>query len=163
MKDIFFKALDLSERDERAALIAQSCGADDELRRQLEAMLRARRFSTLPRSNPLLCRGGGGDAPHPHRQRPQEEKRKTRRRVAWHDNVEVPAKPLDNLQAIDEALILLAQEDAEAALLVKLRFYAGLSVDEAADTMGLARATAYRTGTYAKAWLRTKLAEDVDS
>lgn len=86
-----------------------------------------------------------------------------RERVAWHDNVEVPAKPLDNLQAIDEALILLAQEDAEAALLVKLRFYAGLSVDEAADTMGLARATAYRTGTHAKAWLRTKLAEDVDS
>ena len=40
---------------------------------------------------------------------------------------------------------------------MKLRFYAGLSVDEAADVMGLARATAYRTWNYAKAWLRTKL------
>jgi DNA-directed RNA polymerase specialized sigma24 family protein len=51
----------------------------------------------------------------------------------------------------------LAAEDGEAAQLVKLRFYAGLSVDEAADVMGLARATAYRTWNYAKAWLRTKL------
>ena len=42
---------------------------------------------------------------------------------------------------------------------MKLRFYAGLSVDEAADAMGLARATAYRTWTYAKAWLRAKLGE----
>jgi hypothetical protein len=38
----------------------------------------------------------------------------------------------------------LAAEDGEAAQLVKLRSYAGLSVDEAADVMGLSRATAYR-------------------
>ena len=54
---------------------------------------------------------------------------------------------------------ILAAEDAESAQLVTLRFYAGLSVDEAADVMGLARASAYRTWNYAKAWLRMKLAE----
>jgi hypothetical protein len=46
---------------------------------------------------------------------------------------------------IDEALSLLAQEDAETSQLAKWRFYAGLSVEDAADAMGLARATAYRT------------------
>jgi DNA-directed RNA polymerase specialized sigma24 family protein len=51
----------------------------------------------------------------------------------------------------------LAEADAEAAQLVKLRFYAGSSVEEAAEVTGLARATAYRTWSYAKAWLRTKL------
>ena len=62
-----------------------------------------------------------------------------------------------SLLAIDEALTQLAVEDAEAAQLVKLRFYAGLSVEEAAEVLGLARATAFRTWNYAKAWLRTKL------
>jgi RNA polymerase sigma factor (TIGR02999 family) len=78
-------------------------------------------------------------------------------RVAWDDNIEALPQPTDDLLAIDEALTQLAAADAEAAQLVKLRFYAGLSVEEAADVMGLARATAYRTWSYAKAWLRTKL------
>jgi RNA polymerase sigma factor (TIGR02999 family) len=80
-------------------------------------------------------------------------------RVAWHDNIEAPAGATDDLLAIDEALTQLAADDAESAQLVKLRFYAGLSVEEAADVMGLARATAYRTWNYAKAWLRMKLAD----
>jgi len=78
-------------------------------------------------------------------------------RVEWHDNIAAPIKLTDDLLAIDEALTQLAAEDAESAQLVKLRFYAGLSVDEAADVMGLARATAYRSWSYAKAWLRAKL------
>jgi RNA polymerase sigma factor (TIGR02999 family) len=80
-------------------------------------------------------------------------------RATFHDNIEAPVKPVDDLLAIDDALTLLAAEDSEAAQLVKLRFYAGLSVEEAADVMSLARATAYRTWSYAKAWLRTKLSE----
>jgi RNA polymerase sigma factor (TIGR02999 family) len=92
--------------------------------------------------------------------RKQSEKRGGQReRAAWHDNFAAPVRPTDDLLAIDEALTLLAAEDAEAAQLVKLRFYAGLSVDEAAELMGLARATAYRTWSYARAWLRTKLGE----
>src|SRR5579872_1144132 len=78
-------------------------------------------------------------------------------RAEWHDNIEAPTKPTDDLLAIDEALTQLAKEDAESAQFVKLRFYVGLSVEEAADAMGLARATAYRTWSFAKAWLRTQL------
>jgi RNA polymerase sigma factor (TIGR02999 family) len=91
------------------------------------------------------------------RKKKSEKRGGQQRRVECHDNIETPAKPTDDLLAIDEALSLLAAEDAEAAQLVKLRFYAGLSVEDAADVMGLARATAYRTWNYAKAWLRTKL------
>jgi RNA polymerase sigma factor (TIGR02999 family) len=90
--------------------------------------------------------------------RKKSEKRGGRRhRVDQAIDIEAPARPADDLLAIDEALIRLAEHDADAAQLVKLRFYAGLSVEEAADAMGVARATAYRTWTYAKAWLRTKL------
>lgn len=83
-------------------------------------------------------------------------------RVEWHHDIEAPANLNDDLLAIDEALTRLAAEDAESAQLVKLRFYAGLSVEEAADVMGVARATAYRTWNYAKAWLRTKLGNGDD-
>ena len=91
------------------------------------------------------------------RKKKSEKRGGQQRRIDWHNNIQTPAKPTEDLLAIDEALTQLAAEDAEAAQLVKLRFYAGLSVDEAADVMGLARATAYRTWNYAKAWLRTKL------
>ena len=91
------------------------------------------------------------------RKKKSEKRGGQQQRVEYHDNIEAPANPTDDLLAIDEALSLLAAEDAEAAQLVKLRFYAGLSVDEAADVMELARATAYRNWNYAKAWLRTKL------
>ena len=91
------------------------------------------------------------------RKKKSEKRGGQQRRIDWHNNIQAPAKPNEDLLAIDEALTQLAAEDAEAAQLVKLRFYAGLSVDEAADVMGMARATAYRTWNYAKAWLRTKL------
>ena len=93
------------------------------------------------------------------RKKKSEKRGGQQQRVEWHDNIEAPAKPTDDLLAIDDALTQLAAEDAEAAQLVRLRFYAGLSVDEAADAMGLARATVYRTWSYAKAWLRAKLGE----
>lgn len=65
----------------------------------------------------------------------------------------------DELLAVDEALELLAREDADAAGLVKLRYYAGLSIEEAADALGLARATAYRHWTYARAFVRAMVAD----
>jgi RNA polymerase sigma factor (TIGR02999 family) len=66
----------------------------------------------------------------------------------------------DDLIAIDEALTKLAQEDALAAEVVKLHFYAGLSMDESADALGISRATAYRHWTYARAWLRCSLEKE---
>jgi RNA polymerase sigma factor (TIGR02999 family) len=65
----------------------------------------------------------------------------------------------DGLLALDEALTRLTDEDATAAQVVKLRFYAGLSIEQAARALGLSRATAYRHWAYARAWLRCALRE----
>jgi RNA polymerase sigma factor (TIGR02999 family) len=61
------------------------------------------------------------------------------------------------LLAIHEALDKLAAEDPEAAQLVQLRYFAGLSVEQAAETMGLPRSSAYVHWAYAKASLRVLL------
>jgi RNA polymerase sigma factor (TIGR02999 family) len=91
------------------------------------------------------------------RRKKSEKHGGARQRVCWDNNLEAKERPIEDVLAIDEALSQLAQVDEESARLVKLRFYAGLSVDEAADMMGMARASAYRTWNFAKAWLRTKL------
>jgi RNA polymerase sigma factor (TIGR02999 family) len=66
------------------------------------------------------------------------------------------------LLAIHDALDKLAAEDTDAAQLVQLRYFAGLSVEEAAETMGLPRSTAYVHWSYAKASLRVLLGLDLD-
>ena len=66
----------------------------------------------------------------------------------------------DDLLLLDEALNRLSGEDATAVEIVKLRLFAGLSVEEAADALGLGRATAYRHWLFARAWLRCELGEE---
>jgi hypothetical protein len=63
------------------------------------------------------------------------------------------------LLAVDEALTRLAAEKPAVADLVKLRFFAGLTMDEAARTLGISPATAYRQWDYARAWLFDELSE----
>jgi RNA polymerase sigma factor (TIGR02999 family) len=63
----------------------------------------------------------------------------------------------DQLVTLDEALSRLAQLDRVAGELVKLRYFAGLSVDHAARALGVSTATAYRHWAYARAWLRIEL------
>lgn len=63
----------------------------------------------------------------------------------------------DDLIAVDEALSRLEELDATRAKLVKLRFYAGMTVPEAAVTLGVSRATAERYWTFAKTWLYCEL------
>lgn len=58
---------------------------------------------------------------------------------------------------LNDAVETLTQEDPVAGKLAKLRIFAGLSVDEAAEVMGLAHTTAYRHWTYARAWLQADL------
>jgi len=82
-----------------------------------------------------------------------------RRRVDLPDLPIADQEP-DDLLAVDDAIGKLAADDATAAAIVKLRLYAGLSVEEAATALGLSRAHAYRNWTYARAWLRTALRED---
>jgi RNA polymerase sigma factor (TIGR02999 family) len=65
----------------------------------------------------------------------------------------------DDLLLLDDALVRLSAEDATAVEIVKLRLFAGLSVEDAADALGLGRATAYRHWTFARAWLRCELGE----
>jgi RNA polymerase sigma factor (sigma-70 family) len=69
-----------------------------------------------------------------------------------------PAHDDDCWIDLDEALTTFAQIDA-AAELAKLRIFGGLSVEEAAEAMNLSRATAFRTWTYARAWLTAALTD----
>lgn len=70
-----------------------------------------------------------------------------------------PQLPPDEVLAIHEALARLQAEDAVAAELVNLHFFAGFSLSEAAELLDISRATAYRTWTYARAWLRTAIGD----
>jgi len=67
--------------------------------------------------------------------------------------------PPDELLLLDEAIESLAAHDPPAAELVKLRYFAGLSVDEAADSLGIPRTSAYRHSTYARAWLIAQMSK----
>lgn len=69
----------------------------------------------------------------------------------------VTSLPPDELLALDDTLAALAKHDPSAAQLVKLRYFAGLSVEQAAEALGLSRTTAYRQWTYARAWLFAQL------
>ncbi len=66
----------------------------------------------------------------------------------------------DEVLAVDDALARLGREDRMAAEVLKLKYYGGLSVDEAAAALGVSRATAYRHWTYARAWVRAEILED---
>jgi RNA polymerase sigma factor (TIGR02999 family) len=66
----------------------------------------------------------------------------------------------DQLVALDDALVRLASLDHLAGELVKLRYFAGLALDEAAAALGVSTATAYRHWAYARAWLRSELLKD---
>jgi RNA polymerase sigma factor (TIGR02999 family) len=61
--------------------------------------------------------------------------------------------PPDELLLLNDAIDDLAVYDPAGAELVKLRYFVGLSVEDAAQTLGIPRTTAYRHWTYARAWL----------
>jgi RNA polymerase sigma factor (TIGR02999 family) len=77
------------------------------------------------------------------------------------DKIEIATDtPDDDLLALDEALERLTEENQECAILVKMRFFAGLSVEEAGTTMGISARTAKRHWAYARAWLFDALRHD---
>jgi RNA polymerase sigma factor (TIGR02999 family) len=63
----------------------------------------------------------------------------------------------DRLLALDEALRQLEVEDPRKAQLVKLRFFAGLTAEQAAAAMGVSTSTAEKDWTYARSWLRVAI------
>ena len=91
------------------------------------------------RSKARLKRGGG------------------RRRIDLDSVDAAVSATLDDLVAIDEALAKLDGEDAQAARLVRLHYYAGLPIEEAGELLGLSRTRAYELWCYARACLRVAL------
>jgi RNA polymerase sigma factor (TIGR02999 family) len=85
-------------------------------------------------------RGGGGASP-------EELKEKH-----W-----VEHGPSEELLAVDEALEALSKEDPAAANLVKLRYFAGMTMTEAASTLGMPLRSTEALWTYARAWLRRQI------
>src|SRR5256885_720717 len=67
--------------------------------------------------------------------------------------------PPDDLLALDEALAELEEHDAQAARLVKLRYFAGLGHQEAAEALGIGRRAADRLWAVARAWLYRRIGE----
>jgi RNA polymerase sigma factor (TIGR02999 family) len=80
-------------------------------------------------------------------------------RVELEDNqLAVPGRSLD-LVALDDALTALAAQNVRQAELVKLRFFAGLTIRQAADALGISESTADADWAYAKSWLRVQMAD----
>jgi RNA polymerase sigma factor (TIGR02999 family) len=71
--------------------------------------------------------------------------------------------PADDIVALDEALTRLAEKHPEKAELVKLRYFAGLTVNEAAKVLGVSTSTVDRHWTYARAWLMRELSPEGDA
>jgi RNA polymerase sigma factor (TIGR02999 family) len=86
-----------------------------------------------------------------------------RHRVDLDDAGDAIAPPVADLLALDEALEKLAVEDKDSADLVKLRYFAGLSLAEAAEALGLPVRTAGRRWAYARAWLSEEMLGGPDS
>ena len=66
----------------------------------------------------------------------------------------------EDLLAVDDALTKLERKNRPAADLAKLRLFTGLTVDEAADSLGISRRSGFRLWTYARAFLQAELADD---
>ena len=78
-------------------------------------------------------------------------------RVSITDSLQLAADPETMLPALDEAIERLGKIDPEQAKIVELRYFAGLSVEEAADAMGMSPATLKRRWSLARAWLFREL------
>jgi RNA polymerase sigma factor (TIGR02999 family) len=75
----------------------------------------------------------------------------------------IAPEPREDLLALDAALNKLAGEHRQAADLVQLRYFAGLTLPEAAEALGISPRTAGRVWTYARAWLRREIERDGDA
>jgi RNA polymerase sigma factor (TIGR02999 family) len=92
--------------------------------------------------------------------RKQRLKRGGARQQVDLDNVSIVIEgPSDDIVALDEALTKLALEDPVKADLVKLRYFAGLTIEQAAKILDISRATADRYWSYSRAWLFDEINE----
>jgi RNA polymerase sigma factor (TIGR02999 family) len=80
-----------------------------------------------------------------------------RRRQELHPDLACAPEPDEELLALDSALAKLAARDAVKARLVELRYFAGLTGDQAAEILGISPSTADRHWVFARAWLRREV------
>lgn len=78
-------------------------------------------------------------------------------RVELEDSMLTLAAPPDELVAVSDALERLALEDPQSATLVKLRYFAGMTMEEAAAALGLGKRSAESLWTYARTWLHREI------
>jgi RNA polymerase sigma factor (TIGR02999 family) len=88
------------------------------------------------------------------RQKKCQRRGGSRTRVEFREEVLAAAEHSDEILAVHEALAGLTAVDPQAAELVKLRYFAGLSIDETAQTLGVSPRSADRLWSYARAWLQ---------
>jgi RNA polymerase sigma factor (sigma-70 family) len=74
-----------------------------------------------------------------------------------HDDIPIPARQVEELLAVDEALDRLARQDARKAKVIELKYFGGLSREEIAETLGLTLGTVKRDVMLGEAWLRRAL------
>jgi RNA polymerase sigma factor (TIGR02999 family) len=79
-------------------------------------------------------------------------------RVTWiEDGIAAPLEDADEILAVHEILDRFAELEPRKAELVKLRYFIGMTIEDAADTLGISAPTAKRDWTYARAWLFREL------
>jgi RNA polymerase sigma factor (TIGR02999 family) len=84
-------------------------------------------------------------------------------RCEWDEASYAAATPPEEVIAVHESLDQFAAQDQLAAELVKLHYFGGFPLEEAAELLGMSRATGYRMWTYARAWLRASLENELGS
>jgi RNA polymerase sigma factor (TIGR02999 family) len=77
--------------------------------------------------------------------------------VQFDEDLHAGAMKPEDLLRLDDALTALAQIDARKSKAIELRFFGGLSVDEAAEFLGISRETALRDWRFARAWLKSEM------
>ncbi|MFN9719426.1 MAG: ECF-type sigma factor [Planctomycetota bacterium] len=85
------------------------------------------------------------------------------RRVELDSAVAAIENPIDDLLALDEALTRFEQQWPDKARLVKLKYFAELTISEASQAMGISTATAERYWKFARAWLHSELKAAIES
>lgn len=94
------------------------------------------------------------------RERGYQKRGGNARHVSLDEGLAVGHQPDEDLMALDEALHALAALDARKGQVVELRYFGGLSVDEAAEVLKVSPETVRRDWRLAKAWLRQRLSEE---
>src|SRR5262245_2268610 len=91
------------------------------------------------------------------RTRQREKRGGPQTKIALVDTLNLSSPPDPELIALDDALNALAEKDPRKSLIVELRYFGGLSIEETAEALGVSITTVKREWTMAKAWLRREM------